>query len=213
MRCIGTKRVSPIAPSPLEVVARSLLQMAAQWQAALRASGGAALRASGGSGAASSGDPLSSAPAGILAGFSPEDITQNLHEIARPMISEYPIFSRDDAMALRRQLGRRELKVRLAAVNLALKFVRKVASYDTGAPACISVDLSGVGDGWRIPQFKQTGKGQYGEWDLRASGVTVEWKVVLAQLPDEDFDKLWEDGSGVLKVSIDYVQGPMPQNP
>ena len=77
----------------------------------------------------------------------------------------------------------------------------------------MSWDPSEVGDGWKTPLFVRPGKGQYGTWGLCASGVCVEWKNVVAQLPGDILDWFWDDDGGVLKVSIDYAQGPEPRGP
>lgn len=148
-----------------------------------------------------------------LALLAPEDILHELHTVVRPDANVPAAFTEEQARQMRRELQAAKRKVRLTALNGAIKFVRKISTLEDGKPVVLSADITQAGDGWSVPTFVRFGRGQDGDWDLRAIGVQVEWKAVLAQMDDADFEQLWEDHSGVLKVSIDLASPPVPRSP
>ena len=105
---------------------------------------------------------------------------QFLPMFVKPEPDQPVIMDRDTALALRNHLRASGVqdsfpfqRERVKNLNMAIKFVRKAATYSTGEPAVLSANLSHVGKVWSIPPFVKPGKGQYGEFDLRASGVEV----------------------------------------
>ena len=150
--------------------------------------------------------------AAALLSMPEPDMVRTLPGMVRPPATAIPWLGRAEGEALRELHGKGSKVKRLVAVNQALKWIRKICTYDSGEPSSLSVDISAIGEWW-IPAFQRSEKGQFGEWDLRASGVVVEWKCVVAQLPPDDFQALFADGSGVLAVTIDFCMGPMPRTP
>ena len=143
---------------------------------------------------------------------------QYLPMFVKPEPDQPVIMDRDAALALRNDLRASGVqdsfpfqRERMKNLNMAIKFVRKAATYSTGEPAVLTTNLTHVGNEWRIPNFVRPDGGQYGYFDLRASGVEVSWDQVAACLPQHEFDKLFEEG--ILKVSIDYSDGPVAKKP
>ena len=183
-----------------------------------------AMSASSGAGHASA--PAGPHPAIPPGGWAPkgiEDVTaefapQYLHTFVKPEPDQPVIMDRDTALALRGHLrasGEQTSfpfqRERVKNMNMAIKFVRYASTYADGCPAVLTCNLTHVGNDWRIPKFVRPDGGQYGFFDLRASGVSLSWDEIAACLPEPEFDKLFEEG--ILKVSIDYSDGPVAKGP
>ena len=180
--------------------------------------------------------PAGPHPGDTAAGWTPEtphsveELTadmapQFLPMLVKPMPGLPVVMDRDAALALRSELrsahnpyaqGRVEETFpfstrRLKDLNMAIKFVRKAGTLITGEPKVLSANLSHVGKGWMIPPFVKPGKGQYGYFDLCAKRVEIFWDRIAASLPQSEFDQLFEED--ILKVTIDYSDGPVPRTP
>ena len=106
-----------------------------------------------------------------------------------------PWMERDEAEAMRAALGRNSSVKRRTALNIALKFVRKASTDGRGQAYWAAWDLSRfLGSPWPVPAWVRPDKGQYGEFDWNAPPVLVEIPQILAQLPTEDFERIFNDG-------------------
>ena len=129
------------------------------------------------------------------------------------MSSNSVFFSRKVAVALRAALGTSTgRKKRLTALNIALKFVRKLSTDAEGNMKLAVWDLSRLrGSQWPVPAWERPGKGQFGSFTDRLPPVQLEVREILAQLGPEDFEKVFPevggDDGGVRGVAIMAVGG------
>jgi hypothetical protein len=117
-------------------------------------------------------------------------------------VSSMPfIITTEEASRLRAELGSWNASKARKALNTAIKFVRKASTYKDGRPLYSDWDISAVPDIWYLPEFVYSGKGQHGEFDFDRI-VEFNWRHLLAQLPEEEFDRLFALAGGVVRVCL-----------
>ena len=131
-----------------------------------------------------------------------------------PMPGAPPLWSEAESRALRAELGTVGSKTRIAAANCALKWWRRLITRASGAHRVLSIDVTpratapaGVGyysPTWEFDERVKGGNNQPSKINF-TKVVELDFRGLLAQLPENIFDPWWSGGNQLQKVSFEVV--------
>ena len=120
-----------------------------------------------------------------------------------------PAFTLAEMNEMRLALGRTGCRTRLGALNHACKYFRRLVTRASGAAVAVHIDVTSAPAGWLVPVWVQAGHaagtgGQAGAFDF-ALTIEVDWRAILAQVPEEAATLFWAGQDRVLQASFELV--------